>query len=208
MAPCSSGAGNSGAEIAFDVSLTHRTLLSGRRLPEIPVPHGSRRARIVLPIIRFMGHRVLTRSTPVGRRVGQKVAFGATPLIRVKSEQLAAAGIERVPRVAGVRDGLPVLEDGRALDVANVVWCTGFRLDFSWIHLTVVGEGGVPLHDRGVARSEPGLCFVGLPFQYAATSDVLPGVGRDAAWIADHIARRPTATGPATRLERGSLVGA
>jgi putative flavoprotein involved in K+ transport len=200
------GAGNSGAEIAFDVAATHRTLLSGRHLPEIPVRHGSRRARVFLPVIRFLGHRVLTRRTPVGRRVGPKVAFGATPLIRVKSAELAAAGIERVSRVAGVRDGLPVLEDGRALDVANVVWCTGFRLDFSWIHLPVVGEDGVPVHDRGVARSEPGLCFIGLPFQYAVTSDVLPGVGRDAARIAEHIARRPT--GAATRRERGALVGA
>ena len=50
-----------------------------------------------------------------------------TPLIRVKVRDLDAAGVERVPRVTGVRDGLPQLEDGRVLDVANVIWSTGFR---------------------------------------------------------------------------------
>jgi putative flavoprotein involved in K+ transport len=88
-----------------------------------------------------------------------------------------------------VRNGLPLLEDGRVLDVANVVWCTGFREDFSWIDLPAFGEDGQPVHDRGVARSVPGLYFVGLVFQYAVTSDVLPGVGRDAERIAKHVAR-------------------
>ena len=151
--------------------------------------HGSLRARLVLPVIRFMGHRVLTVRTPIGRRVGPTLAHGATPLIRVKSEDFAAAGIERVPKVVGVREGLPFLDDERSLEVANVLWCTGFRQDYSWIDLPVLGEDGLPVHDRGVARGEPGLCFVGLPFQYAVTSDVLPGVGRDAKRIARHLAR-------------------
>ena len=57
------------------------------------------------------------------------------PLVRVKPEDLAAAGVERVPRVAGVQDGRPVLEDGRVLDVANVIWCTGFDPGSRWIDL-------------------------------------------------------------------------
>jgi putative flavoprotein involved in K+ transport len=163
------------------------------------VPHGSRRARVFLPVIRFLGHRVLTRRTPMGRKVGPRIAAGATPLIRVKSSHLQALGVERVPRVAGVRDGLPLLEDGRSLEVENVVWSTGFRHDFPWIDLPVVGEDGLPAHDRGVARSDPALCFVGLPFQYAVTSDLLPGVGRDAKRIAAHLARLRAAAEPATR---------
>ena len=124
----------------------------------------------------------------------------ATPLIRVKSSDLAAAGVERVPRVVGVRDGLPLLADGRVLDVANVVWCTGFRSDFSWIDLPVLADDGEPLHERGVVPSAPGLYFVGLRFQYAAASDVLPGVGRDAAHVAKHLAaaaRTPARAAPA-----------
>jgi putative flavoprotein involved in K+ transport len=82
-------------------------------------------------------------------------------------------------------------------DVANVVWCTGFQHDFPWIDLPVFGEDGQPLHDRGVVTSEPGLYFVGLIFQYAVSSDVLPGVGRDAAHVAKQIAR----------LQRARLLG-
>ena len=57
------------------------------------------------------------------------------PLIRVRPDDLRAAGIEPLPRMAGVKDGHPVLEDGRVLDVANVVWCTGFAPGLSWIDL-------------------------------------------------------------------------
>jgi putative flavoprotein involved in K+ transport len=144
-------------------------------------------------VIRFLGHRVLTRRTPIGRKVGPRIAYGATPLIRRKSADLAAAGVERVPRVTGVRDGLPELEDGRVLDVANVIWSTGFHHDFPWIDLPVFDEHGHPDHDRGVVKAEPGLYFVGQPFLYAATSAVLPGIGRDARYVARHIASLPAA---------------
>ena len=118
-----------------------------------------------------------------------KVLSRGAPLVRVKPKDIAAAGIERVPRVVGVRDGLPLLEDGRVLDVANVIWCTGFRPDFSWIDLPVFGEEeNEPMHDRGIVASEPGLYFVGLFFLYAMSSAFLPGVGRDAKHIAKHIA--------------------
>ena len=187
------GAGNSGAEIALELARTRPVWLAGRDVGEIPVPHGSRRSRLFLPLIRFLGHRVLTVRTPVGRRVGPGLAHGATPLIRTRTEDLLAAGVERVARVADTHDGLPVLEDGRALEPAVVVWCTGFRQDFSWIDLPVLGDDERPVHDRGVARAEPGLAFIGLPFQYAVTSDVLPGVGRDAKRVAEHVARRARA---------------
>jgi putative flavoprotein involved in K+ transport len=183
------GAGNSGAEIALELSGARQTMLAGRAIAEIPVPHGGRRARLLLPVLRFLGNHLLTVRTPIGRKVGPQIAHGATPLIRTKSADLEAAGVERVPRVAGVRDGLPLLEDGQAVDAANVVWCTGFRQDFSWIELPVLDENGEPVHDRGVARGEPALCFMGLLFQYAVTSDVLPGVSRDAKRIARHLAR-------------------
>src|SRR5436190_1791872 len=172
-----------------ELAATRPTLLAGKPVGEIPVRHGGRAARLFLPVIRFIGQHVLTVRTPIGRKVGPKLALGATPLIRVKSKDLAAAGVERVPRVVGVQDGLPVLEDGRVLEVTSVVWCTGFSQDYSWIDLPAFGEDGRPAHERGVAASLPGLYFVGLLFQYSVTSDVLPGVGRDAKRIAKHIAR-------------------
>jgi putative flavoprotein involved in K+ transport len=109
------------------------------------------------------------------------------PLIRTKPKDLAAAGVERTGRVAAARDGLPVLEDDRVLEVANVIWSTGFSPGFSWIELPVM-HGGYPRHDRGIVPEEPGLYFVGLKFLYAASSATLPGVGRDAARVVDHLA--------------------
>jgi hypothetical protein len=89
-------------------------------------------------------------------------------------EDLAAAGIERGPEVTGVRDGHPLLADGRVLDVTNVIWCTGYRPDYSRIHLPVLGDTE-PLHHRGIVASEPGLYFVGRFFLYAMSSRFLRG---------------------------------
>jgi class 3 adenylate cyclase len=101
----------------------------------------------------------------------------------VKTDDLEAAGVDRVPKTVAVSDGLPVLEDGRVLDVANVIWCTGFRQDFGWIDVPVFGEQEELRHERGVT-SEPGLYFVGLDFLYSFTSENVGGVGRDARYIA------------------------
>jgi putative flavoprotein involved in K+ transport len=184
------GAGNSGAEIGFELSRTHPTWLAGKEPGHLPVRHGSIPFRLLFRVVRFIGYRVLTTSTPIGRKVRPKFVAHGTPLIRVRPKDLAAAGIDRVGRIVGVQDGLPLPEGGRVLDVANVIWCTGFHPDFSWIHLPVFDHAGEPEHVRGVVSNEPGLYFVGLVFLYAATSDVLPGVGRDAQHIAEHIASR------------------
>jgi putative flavoprotein involved in K+ transport len=186
------GAGNSGAELAAELSQSRRCWLAGPKTGEIPVRHGSVPARFGFRVFRFVGHRVLKVDTRIGRRLGPKLISKGDPLIRIRLKDLVAAGVERVPRVVGVRAGLPVLEDDRVLDVANVVWCTGFRTDFAWIDLPLFGDDGDLLHYRGVVESEPGLYFLGLVFLYSLSSDVLPGRGRDAEYIAKHIAaRRP-----------------
>ncbi len=136
----------------------------------------------------------MTVDTPIGRRARPKLIARGGPLIRVKPHDLAKARIERVPRVAGTRSGLPVLEDGRLIPATNVVWCTGFHPGFSWIDLPVFAENGEPLHDRGIALGEPGLYFVGLHFLYAFSSTMVHGVGRDAEHVADTIAGRTLRT--------------
>jgi putative flavoprotein involved in K+ transport len=132
---------------------------------------------------------VLTTKTPIGRKARPKWISTGEPLIRVKPKDLAAAGVERVPRVTGTQSGSPQLEDGRAVDVANVVWCTGFEPGFSWIDLPVLGPQE-PLHRRGVVESEPGLYFIGLKFLYSVSSEQIQGVGRDAGYIAGKIAAK------------------
>jgi putative flavoprotein involved in K+ transport len=186
------GAGNSGAEIAFEVSRTHRTSLSGNPSGQLPVRHGPAAARFALPVVRFLGHHVLTTRTPVGRRVRPHFVSRAAPLVRVKINDLRSAGVEMLPRTTGVQGGQPALADGRVLDVASVIWCTGFDAGFGWIDLPVFGDDGQPVHVRGVVVGEPGLYFVGLPFQYSATSEALPGMGRDAEHVAREIAARAT----------------
>jgi putative flavoprotein involved in K+ transport len=188
------GAANSGAEIALEVSRTHRTWLSGRHPGQEPFRTGSRWDRLLLPVVWFMASHVLTVKTPIGRMVRQKFHTRGIPLARATRERLnRAAGIERVPRTTGARGGLPVLDDGRVLEVANVIWCTGFVPDFAWIDLPVFDQDGGPVHDRGIVAAEPGLYFVGLLFLYALASPLVGGVGRDAEHIAEHIAaRQPT----------------
>jgi putative flavoprotein involved in K+ transport len=186
------GAGNSGAEIAIEVARSHTTWMAGRETGQVPFRIDGVAARVVLVpfLFRVVFHRVLTIKTPMGRKARPNALKGGAPLIRVKRADLTTAGVQRVPRVVGVRNGLPLLEDARTLDVANVIWCTGFHPGFSWIDLPVFADSGAPLHEGGVVTSEPGLYFVGLHFLYAFSSTMIHGVGRDADRIAAAIAAR------------------
>ena len=183
------GVGNSGGDISLEVAREHKTWLAGKETAHLPFDIDSRKAAVLTYVVRFVGRHVLTLRTPIGRKIAPKFISHAAPLIRVKPKDFVKAGIERVPRVAGVEGGKPVLADGRTLDVANVIWCTGFVQEWPWIDLPAFDEHGKPLHSRGIVEAVPGLYFLGLKFQFAAVSDTLPGVGRDAAFIARHIAR-------------------
>jgi putative flavoprotein involved in K+ transport len=191
------GAGNSGAEIAFEVSRTRPTWLSGPATGHIPIRTGSRWDRLLTPPFWWFVSRVLTVQTPIGRKARPKALTTTSPLERVRPKELAAAGVERVPRTVGSQDGFPVLEDGRVMDVATVIWCTGFRPDFTWIDLPVFDQDGAPAHRRGVVGSQPGLYFVGLWFLSAFTSSLLGGVGNDAKHIAGQIAAHQPNARPA-----------
>jgi putative flavoprotein involved in K+ transport len=196
------GAGNSGAEIALEVAGRHPTWLAGEESGHVPFRIESTAARrILLPLVfRVVGHRVLTVDTPIGRRLRPRLQAHGAPLVRVRPRDLTAAGVRRVPRVVGIRDGRALLADQRVLEVANVIWCTGFGPDFSWIDLPVFGEqASEPLHHRGVVAGQPGLYFVGLYFLYAMSSGFLPGVDRDA----EHVVRAITARSPAAAAGSG-----
>jgi putative flavoprotein involved in K+ transport len=129
--------------------------------------------------------------------------FTTLPIVHIKPRDLLEAGVQRVPRVAGVSHGQPLLEDGRVLEVASVVWSTGFVRDFGWIKLPVFGARGEPSHHRGVVQNEPGLYFVGLPFQSSLLSGLVAGVGDDAKYIANQIAKRAM---PASTVHERRLI--
>jgi putative flavoprotein involved in K+ transport len=185
------GVGNSGAEIALEASRSHPTWISGTESGHIPWPIDTFVSRFFLVrLVRFFGHHVLTVNTPLGRKLRPKLLAKATPLVRVKPKTLVNAGVTRVPRVAGVRGGMPVLQDDRTLDVKNIIWCTGYHHGFPWIDLPIFGENGEPNHEDGIVTNVPGMYFVGLHFLHAMTSATLMGVGRDAARVAKAIALR------------------
>ena len=189
------GAGHSGSDVAFEVaSAGLDTVLSGSIRGEVPLNIESPPARVVFPILLFVAKHVLNVRTPIGRKMRPAVRAHGGPLIRHKQADLKRAGVEIVPdKTVGVQDGRPVLAGGRVLDVANVVWCTGFRQDFSWIDAPAIGQDGWPVEARGVTPGSPGLYFAGLAFQSAFASMLIGGAGRDAKYVARQIAGRSSA---------------
>jgi putative flavoprotein involved in K+ transport len=190
------GVSHSGADIAFEAARTHRTLLAGHAHGELPFRViDTWRARIVWPVMVFVASHILTMRTPIGRKMAPFVRMGGGPLLRIRSADLAAAGVERHDeRVAGVTDGKPTLADGTVLDVATVVWATGFRPNYGWVKVPGFVDGdGWPTGPRGVA-SAPDLYFLGVPFTYGFTSMLVAGAGRDADYVVDRIAERIRAT--------------
>jgi putative flavoprotein involved in K+ transport len=185
------GAGNSGAEIAMEVAREHKTWMSGRDTGHVPFRIEGAAARIILLrlVLRGLYHRLITIDSPLGRKIRSKMLSEGGPLIRTKPGDLAAAGIERLPRTVGIRAGKPLLENDQVMDVANVIWCTGFTSGFSWIDLPIMGAKE-PKHRRGIVQEQPGLYFVGLEFLYALSSNMIQGVSRDAEYIVQHLTER------------------
>ncbi|HET7743946.1 MAG TPA: NAD(P)-binding domain-containing protein [Gaiellaceae bacterium] len=187
------GASHSGGDIAYEVALAgHPTILSGRDTGQVPFDIEGLTARLLFPLLRFLATRVLTVSTPLGRKMRPELRSHGAPLLRVRRADLAGVGVERVlERTTAVVDGRPALADGRVLDVANVIWCTGFRNEWSWIRAPLpVGEDGFPEQSRGVVSSLPGLYFVGMLFLDSFASMLVLGAGRDGKRVAEHIERR------------------
>ncbi|MET0829082.1 MAG: NAD(P)/FAD-dependent oxidoreductase [Microbacterium sp.] len=180
------GVGNSGAEIARELSAHRPVLLAGEPVGELPFRHGRTAARFALPLVRFAGTRVLTLGTPIGRKVAAR--FRGAPLIRTRLRDLAAAGVTRVQRITQIVNGRPSTADGQVLDVANVLWCTGYREDFGILDLPEASPSRRPDQVRGVVSAVPGLYLLGQEFLFAAASATLPGVRGDAKYLASRIA--------------------
>ena len=185
------GTANSGAEIAAETAPSHPTWIAGRDVGSMPFNFNSFWVkRLVLPILfRVVFHRILTVRTPMGRRARAKMISRGLPRIRQRRAELDALGVRWVPRVTGVANNLPRLADGRTLDVANIIWCTGYDLGLSWIDLPIFEPDGEPRQTSGLVDGEPGLYFVGQHFQHSVSSTMIHGVGRDAAFIAGTIKR-------------------
>jgi putative flavoprotein involved in K+ transport len=193
------GLSHSGADLAHEAAVAgHRTILAGTAKGQLPFSVDSRRARLAFPLLAFVARNLFTLRTPIGRKMAPKVRLGGGPLLRYRRQELLDAGVELHPaRLVGARDGRPMLADDSVHDVATVLWCTGFRPDFGWVEPATVDERGWPLQERGLAVGASGLYFLGIPFLFGFTSMLVLGAERDAAFVADAVARRAGADGRA-----------
>lgn len=185
------GAGNSGAEIAMDLAPTHEVWLAGRNVGHIPFDISSLMGRklLIRLVIRGLFHHLFTVRTPMGRAFRRKMHGHGMPLIRTRPGQLHRAGVRRIGRVIDVENGEVIAEDGQRLAPRTVIWCTGYHPGFDWIDLPVLDAQGEPRHRFGRASTVDGLFFAGLHFQYAVSSTMVAGVGRDARRVADLVAK-------------------
>jgi putative flavoprotein involved in K+ transport len=180
-------AGTSGVEIAVEAAQAgHRTTLAGRSTGAVPPIFYAFGGKLFW----FYANQVASVRTPIGRRMKPLILTHGAPLIRLKMTDATGAGVQRAGRIEAVRDGVPVFADGQRTRPETIVWCTGFTRDYSWIEMPIVGADGYPRHDGGVVGGQPGLYFVGLPYQTRLASGLVGGVGRDAMAVADVIAGR------------------
>ncbi|MCV7346859.1 flavin-containing monooxygenase [Mycolicibacterium rhodesiae] len=71
--------------------------------------------------------------------------------------------------------------------ITSIIWAVGFAFDFGWLQVDTFDDSGRPRHQRGVS-SEPGVYFLGLPWQSRRGSSFIWGVWHDAKYLADQIA--------------------
>jgi len=176
------GGGNSGFQIAEELAATRQVDLSiATRAPMLPQRLGGKDLFWWLSRLRLMHVAVDSR---LGRRMsGREFIIGSS------RRRLRAAGVRFRPAVAGA-DGRTVrFADGSSLDVEVVIWATGYRSDYSWIHIPGVARDRQVVHRRGVA-DVPGLYFLGLSWQHTRGSALLGFVNDDAAFLAGRIAAR------------------
>ena len=174
------GGGNTGFQIAKELSRTHRVALAvGSK--QTPLPQ------------RLLGRDLfwwLTKSrlfnTTIDSRLGRRLSTRDTLIGSSPRELRRRYGVELKPRVVGA-DGRTVrFEGGSEVEVDVVIWATGYRPDFSWIDLPIFDAAGRLRHRRGVT-DVPGLYFLGLTWQHTRGSALIGWVKEDAEFIAEQI---------------------
>jgi putative flavoprotein involved in K+ transport len=183
------GGGNSGLQIAEELAAGRQVDLSiGAQYPMLP-------QRLLGRDLFWWLHRLglmrVTAQTRLGRRMRARGEF----IIGTNRRRLRRAGVRFRPRVVDVQGGTVRFADDSTLDVTTVIWATGFRPDYSWLHIPGVADGGRITHRRGVTEV-PGLYFLGLSWQHTRGSALLGFVHDDAAYLADRIAAVEQATTP------------
>jgi putative flavoprotein involved in K+ transport len=174
------GGGNTGFQIAEELSGSHQVHLAiGSR--QTPLPQRLL-GRDLFWYLEATGLIRKSLETRIGQRLsGRETLIGSSP--RSLRRRYGATLHKRAIGAAG---STVSFDDGTSVDAGTVIWATGFRPDYSWIKVPVLGEDGLPQHKRGVTES-PGLYFLGLTWQHTRGSALLGWVGDDAEHIAEQI---------------------
>ena len=181
------GGGNTGFQIAEELSASREVHLSiGSR--QTPLPQRIL-GRDLFWYLEGTGLIRKTTESRIGRRMsGRDTLIGSTPR-RLRRRH----GVELHGRAVSATGSSVRFADDSQLDVASVIWATGFRTDHSWIDAPVFDQAGRLEHKRGVTAS-PGLYFVGLSWQHTRGSALLGWVKDDAEYIAQQISSFRAAT--------------
>jgi putative flavoprotein involved in K+ transport len=190
------GGGNTGFQIAKELSATHKVVLSvGSR--QTPLPQRLLRRDLFWWLTKA---RILDKS--VETRLGQRLSTRETLIGSGPRELERRYRVELKPRAVAA-DGRAVrFEDGSELEVDAVIWATGYRPDYSWIKLPIFDENGRLRHRRGVT-DVPGLYFLGLTWQHTRGSALIGWVKHDAEFIAEQIAAYQKSKAPVAREKVG-----
>jgi putative flavoprotein involved in K+ transport len=174
------GGGNSGFQVAEELAATRKVSLAvGQRVPSLPQRLLGKDLFWWLSGVGFM--KVSTDS-----RLGRKLAKRDV-LIGSSARRLRRSGVTLRGRLTGVVGRRAVFEDGSDQDVDAIIWATGYRSDFSWLDVPSIKDSdGSIIHRRGVT-DEPGLFFIGLPWQHTRGSALIGFVKDDVAFIAGRI---------------------
>jgi putative flavoprotein involved in K+ transport len=190
------GAGNSGLQIAEELTATHTVQVSvGAQPPRLPQrPLG----RDLFWWLIRLGLMQVPGESRLGRRMRAR-----GQIIGTDRRALRRAGIEFRPRLVGADGDTVRFDGGSTAEVNTVIWATGYRSDYSWLHVPEVMRDGRVVHRRGFTQV-PGMYVLGLSWQHTRGSALLGFVHHDAAYLADRIAARPTA---ASAADPGATAG-
>jgi len=176
------GAGNTGIQIAAELSDTHTVTLSKsksiKRIPQKIV------GKSLFWWLETLGFSIVKPDSLVGKFIQKRDPIIGDDYKTVKKY------VEVVSRVEAVKEGIASFQDSHSKKVKSIIWATGYRNNYSWIDIKgVLNEGGTPIHKFGVTNVQ-GLYFLGLSWQSKRSSALIYGVSDDANAIAEKIIQR------------------
>lgn len=171
------GAGNSGVQIATELAQNREVHMSVGKTIKM-LPH-----RIFNKSLFWWFDTLRISNVTIDSKLGKYLSLN-DPIIGEEAKPLINNGVIRIkPRTVGVNGKKIFFDDQSYCEVNNVIWATGFRPDYSWIKISgILDQNGRSMHTRGVTMV-PGICFLGLSWQYTRGSALLLGVGKDAEYL-------------------------